>query len=172
MNDFFTRQLRSLVGTVLDPIESAGTRLLGIVAIGGVAVACLIAAIAFISIALDQWLAQLTGPVIAALCTAGFYLVIGVICLLVLRARNGTKPQIPPASVPPAEKSDVSASIEDTVAPFVAILYDTGLIREEVAVRLGTEMAKQLGPVGLVATALVAGFILQRSLIDSNKPPR
>ena len=172
MNDFLTRQLRKLVGGILDPIETAGTRLLGTAGIGGVAIACLIAAIAFLSIALDQWLAQLSNPVVAALGTAGFYLVIVMICLVVLRARANAKAEAPHASSQPAEKNDVSASIDETIAPFVAILHDAGLKHEEVAVRLGTEMAKQLGPVALVATALVAGFLLQRSLIDSKKPPQ
>lgn len=172
MTEFFTRQLRNLVSNTLDPIESASTRLLGTAAIASVAIACLVAAIAFVSIALDQWLAQSAGPVIAALGAAGFYLVIVLICLLILRARRNSKTQTQPPSVPPAETKETAANIEETIAPFVAILHDTGLKREEVAVRLGTEMAKQLGPLGLVATALIAGFILQRSLNDSTKPPQ
>lgn len=172
MSDFLTRQLRHLVNSLLEPLEIAGRRLLGTAGIAGVAIACLIAAIAFLSIALDQWLAQMAGPVIAALGVAGFYLGVAVICFLVLRARSGSKVKTPPPPVQPVEKGEISASIEETIAPFVAILHDTGMKREEVAVRLGTEMAKQVGPLVLVATALVAGFILQRSLVDSKKPPQ
>lgn len=172
MTDFITRQLQKLIGGALAPVEAAGTRLLGTAGFGLVAIACLIAAIAFLSVALDQWLAQLWGPALAALAVAGFYLVIVGICLMMMRARSSRKPSLQAPPVQPAMQSDAAANIEESIAPFVAILHDSGLKREEVAVRLGTEVAKQLGPVALIATALVAGFILQRSLEDSKKKPQ
>lgn len=171
MTDFFTRQARKVVTGALAPVEAAGTRLLGTAGIGAVAIACLLAAIIFLSIALDLWLAQIAGPVIAALGAAGFYLIVAVLCLLLLRARRmNAQVKAPPAPAETAEKSEISASIEETLAPFVAILHDLGLKREETAVRLGTEVAKQLGPLALFAVALAAGFLFERSLNNSKKP--
>ena len=169
MMDFVTRQLRRAVSGALEPVEAAGTRVLGIAGIGSIAIVCLIAAIAFFSLALYLWLTQLAGPIIAALGVAGFYLVIVAICLLLLRGRNRkdmTK-AVPPSAAP---ASELSAGIEEAIAPFVAILHDAGLKREEVAIRLGTEVSKQFGPLALVAIALAAGFLVERSLNQTKKP--
>ncbi len=141
------------------------------------AAACLIAALIFLSIALDLWLTQLAGPVVAALGAAGLYLLVALICfVLLLRARRpkataNTKAPPRRAAEKGAEerRSDFSASIEETVAPFVAILQQTGLKREEVAVRLAAEASKQIGPLTLVALALAVGFLVERSL-NKSKP--
>jgi hypothetical protein len=179
MMDFITRQLRKAVSDALEPVESAGTRVLdrvlGMAGIGTIAIACFIAAIAFLSLALYLWLAQLAGLIVAALGVAGFYLVITVICLLLLRGRSRkdiTK-EMPAATAAPAataEASELSAGIDEAIAPFVAILHDAGLKREEVAVRLGTEVSKQFGPLALIAIALAAGFLFERSLNQTKKP--
>lgn len=178
MSDFFSRQARNISTSAMAPVEAAGKNLLGLLSIGGIAVLCLIAMIAFLSVALDQWLAQLFNPVIGALGTAGFYLGIVLICLLILWAR-GRKKRSPKASVQkkaataPLDEAEtaakaraaaLSANLEETLAPFLSILQQAGLKREAVAVRLATEASKDLGPLALVGLAVAAGFLCERQL--------
>ncbi len=183
MTDFLTRQARNIVGGALAPVEAAGARFVGMfvsmAGIAGVATACLIAALIFLSIALDLWLAQFAGPVVAALGAAGLYLFVAVLCLLLLWARGAktntkTKqkalPQHPVEAAEKTDRPDLSAHIEETVAPFVAILQQTGLKREEIAVRLAAEATKQLGPLTLVALALAVGFLVERSFNNPKAP--
>ncbi|MGB8277035.1 MAG: hypothetical protein WCF20_03750 [Methylovirgula sp.] len=179
MTDFFTRQARNIISGALAPVEAAGARFIGMfvsmAGIAGVATACLIAALIFLSIALDLWLAQFAGPVVAALGAAGLYLLVAVLCLLLLRARGAkTKqtalPQHPVEAAGKTSRPDLSANIEETVAPFVAILQQTGLKREEIAVRLAAEATKQLGPLTLVALALAVGFLVERSFNNAKTP--
>lgn len=172
MKDFLTRQVRTIVGGAVAPVEAAGNRLIGTVvrmaSIAGVAVVALIAMIICLSIALALWLTDITGPVIATLAVAGFYFVITAICLILLLALRSTEADAAtrPAPAAAANKTDtrLSENIEETVGPFVEILRQSGLKREEVAVRLAAEATKQLGPVSLVGLALAVGFLCERAL--------
>ncbi len=172
MKDFITYQVRTIVGGAVVPVEAAGNRLIGTVvrtaSIAGVAVVALIAMIICLSIALDLWLTDIASPVIAALAVAGFYFVVTIICLILLLAARSTKAgaATQPAPAAEAKKPDtpLSANIEETVGPFVEILRQSGLKREEVAVRLAAEATKQLGPVSLVGLALAVGFLCERAL--------
>lgn len=170
MKDFLTRQVRTIVGGAVAPVEAAGNRLIGTVvrmaSIAGVAVIALIAMLICLSIALDLWLTDIANPVIAALAVAGFYFVVAVICLILLLAARSTEAATPPVPVAEAKKTDtrLSANIEETVGPFVEIFRQSGLKREEVAVRLAAEATKQLGPVSLVGLALAVGFLCERAL--------
>jgi hypothetical protein len=175
MTDFVTHQARRVISGALAPVEAAGARFIGTAGIAGVATVCLIAALIFLSIALDLWLAQLAGPVVAALGAAGLYLAAGVLCLVLLRMQGGKTPKKAPQRQSAAAKaersesaSDLSTNIEETIAPFVAILQQSGLKREELAVRLAAEASKQIGPLALVGLALVAGYLGERAL----NPPK
>lgn len=172
MKDFLTRQVRTIVSGAVAPVEAAGNRLIGTVvrtaSIAGIAVIALIAMIICLSIALALWLTDITGPVIATLVVAGFYFIVTAICLILLLALRSTEADAAtqPAQAAEAKKTDtrLSANIEETVGPFVDILHQTGLKREEVAVRLAAEATKQLGPISLVALALAVGFLSERAI--------
>lgn len=168
MSDFIARQVRNIVSSALAPLEAGAKRLLGSAGIGVIVVACLIAAIAFLSIALDAWLAHLLGSALAALVVAGFYLLVAVIAVILLRLRAAKPAAAPqPQPIDQHEAPPASTNLDEVLAPFVAILHESGLKREEVAMRLGTEAAKQFGPFALVAIALAAGFLLERSFNES-----
>jgi hypothetical protein len=178
MMDFLTRQVRTLVDGAVTPVEAAGNRLVGRVVrtagVAGVAVAALIAMLICLSIALDLWLTSVAGPIVAALGVAGFYFIVAVICLILLLARGSAQTKAAAAQQRVVEaaaaKADsrLSANIEETVGPFVEILRQTGLKREEVAVRLAAEATKQMGPISLIGLALTVGFLCERA-IDSRR---
>jgi uncharacterized membrane protein YedE/YeeE len=183
MIDYLTRQARAIASAAVSPVEAAGNRFVGmIVGTAGfatLALVCLIGTVIFLSIALDLWLTQLYGPVIGALGAAGLYFVVTLLALVLLLARRAKPPVSKKNSPTPAEPaanteaeehaSNFSAEVESTVAPFVAVLSELGLKREEVAVRLAAEASKQMGPLTLVGLALIVGFLAQRSL---EKPPK
>lgn len=178
MMDFLARQARTIANGAVAPVEAAGNRFVGTLVrtagIAGVAVVALVAMLICLSIALDLWLTDIASPIVAALGVAGFYFVVAIICLLLLLARN-TKANAatPPQRVVEAAKADsrLSANIEETVGPFVEILRQTGLKREEVAVRLAAEATKQLGPMSLIGLALTVGFLCERA-IDARRTPK
>jgi hypothetical protein len=183
MMDYLTRQARVIVTTAVTPVETAANRfvgmLVGTAGFATLALAGLIGTVIFLSIALDLWLTTLYGPVIGALGAAGLFFIVTLLSLLLLwgqRAKsrdskkNSRAPVEAEADPEVAERaSNFSAEIESTVAPFVALLGELGLKREEMAVRLATEASKQMGPLTLVGLALVVGFLAQRSL---EKPPK
>jgi hypothetical protein len=181
MSDFFARQARNIAANAVAPVEAFGARFVGLAGLASVAIVCIIAAVIFLSVALDLWVAQMAGPVIGALATAGFYILVALICLAILlaRSKSGKKKKAPPspidvaetAKAPNAASSSLSANLEETVAPFVAILQQSGLKREAVAVRLATEATKELGPLALVALALAVGFLSERSINNPKKQP-
>ncbi|MGH6799940.1 MAG: hypothetical protein ACRECZ_00755, partial [Methylocella sp.] len=61
-----------------------------------------------------------------------------------------------------------ASNIDEAVAPILDILRDSGLDRERRALEAGTEIAKQLHPFSLAASAIVVGFILGRILTQRN----
>lgn len=184
MIEFLTRQTRSLVNAAIAPVEAAGARfvgmLVGTAGFATLAVACFIGTVIFLSIALDLWLTRLAGPIVGALGAAGLYLFVALLSLILLSARR-SKSAAPSkknlaralgaADNPDAagEASEFSAGIEETIAPFVAVLKDMGMKREEAAVRLAAEASKQIGPLTLVGLALVVGFLAERSLDKPRK---
>lgn len=183
MSDFFPRQARKITTSAMAPVEAAGSRLLGLISIGGIALLCLIATIIFLSVALDLWLSGIFSPVIGALATAGFYFLIVLICLVILAVRREKKPATlkiqrkieakteGKGSRTPLEDAEttepasgLSANLEEAVMPFLAILQRYGMKREAVAVQLATEATKELGPLALVTLAVAAGFLCERQL--------
>jgi hypothetical protein len=196
MSDFLSRQANKISRSALAPVEAAGGRFLGLLGIGGVALLCLIATIIFLSVALDLWLSRLFDPIIGALGTAGFYFAVLLVCLLILWARGRKKKKtvavkkvqaslnkaaldqasLDQASLDEAEAAaraqaaGLSANLEKTIAPFLAILQQSGMKREAVAVQLATEVSKEFGPFALVALAVAAGFLSERSLTKTKSP--
>jgi hypothetical protein len=182
MSDFLSRQANKISRSALAPVEAAGGRILGLIGIGGLALLCLLATIIFLSVALDLWLSQLFDPIIGALSTAGFYFAVVLICLLVLWARSRKK-KAPAAAIKKvvdapldeaeaaarAQAAGLSANLDKTIAPFLAILQQSGLKREAVAVQLATEASKEFGPFALVALAVAAGFLSERQINPVNR---
>jgi hypothetical protein len=184
MSDFLSRQAHKISKSAMAPVEAAGGRFLGLVSIGGIALLCLIATLIFLSVALDLWLSQLFDPIVGALGTACFYFVLVLICLLILWARRRKKtpiatpiatkkaPHTPldeAETAARAQAAGLSANLEETVAPFLAILQQSGLKREAVAVQLATAASKELGPFALVALAVAAGFLSERQMDRMNR---
>lgn len=173
MSDFFARLARNIAANAVAPVEAAGARLMRMAGLGGIAVLCLLGALVFLSIALDLWLAQWAGPVLAAVAAGGFYLLVALIAFLILRLRRtddaALRKSAASAKAAPPGSEAFASNVEEAVAPFVAILQQTGLKREEVAVRLAAEASKQFGPLTLLALALAVGFLSERAL-DRRKP--
>jgi hypothetical protein len=183
MIEYLARRAQSLVNAAIAPVEAAGTRFVGMLAstagFATLAVACLIGTVIFLSIALDMWLTQLAGPIIGALGAAGLYLFVAVVSLILLVRRRSTSAAASKKNLAralgaadnpeAAPASEFSAGIEETVAPFVAILKELGMKREEVVVRLAAEASKQIGPLTLVGLALVVGFLAERSFDKPRK---
>jgi len=173
MNGFLARQLREITASV----ETLGGRLLGLVALVILALIFVIAGFAFLSVALYIKVAAIEGAAIAALAVAGLCILIAIICLVMLRVKRldakSSRKAPPPNKIveDPAEKNEAAfaESIDQTIAPFIAVLHEANLKPEEVALRLGTSLTKKVGPLGLVALALVAGFLFAGRLTGGKK---
>lgn len=173
MIGFLTRQLREITAS----FEAMGRRLATSIVLLVVALLFLLASFAFLSVALYQWVAEATGPALAALSVAGLHIVIAGGCLLAfwLKGRVATPPKVTaqPGSTPEdtvaASRAELADSIDQTVAPLIAILHEANMKPEEVALRLGTSLAKQVGPMALIGLALAAGFMFARRLTPPNK---
>jgi hypothetical protein len=169
MMGFLTRQLREIIALV----EAMGRRLATSAALLVAALIFLLACFAFLSVALYLWVAEVTEPALAALSVAGFHLVIAGACVIAFwlrgRAVKPSKKTVPPISNPEdqvaaASRAELADSIDQTMAPLIAILHEAGMKPEEATLRLGTTLAKQVGPMALVALALAAGFMFGRRL--------
>jgi hypothetical protein len=180
MMDFITRQARSAVTGVLTPVELTSKRLISTLivtaALGIVAAAAAIGMLILLSLALDRWVADQFGSAIGALVTAGFYLVVLLFCVLLLWARGAKREKIErqeqeaeAIAKTQQSASHLSANLEQTIAPIVDILHQSGMKREEIAVRLATQATKQMGPVTLVGLALAVGFLSERALESRRK---
>ena len=175
MIGFLTRQL----GEITASVEAMGRRIATSAALLVVALVFLFASLAFVSVALYLWVAEVTRPALAALCVAGLHIAIAAVCLIAFwfkGRRRGAKPSketVEPSSSREdslaASRAELSDSIDQTVAPLIAILHEADMKPEEAALRLGVTLAKQVGPMALVALALAAGFLFARRLTPSDK---
>jgi hypothetical protein len=171
MTGFLTRQLREITALV----ETMGRRLATSVALLVAALVFVLASLAFLSVALYLWVAELTRPMFAALSVAGLHVAIAAVCLIAFWWKGrGAKPpkktlQPNPEDSVAASRAEFSESIDQTVEPLIAILHEANMKPEEAALRLGTALAKQVGPMALVALALAAGFMFARRLTPPNK---
>ncbi|MGH6675998.1 MAG: phage holin family protein [Xanthobacteraceae bacterium] len=170
MSGFLTRQLSEITAL----LEASGRRLATSVVLLVVAFVFVLASLGFLSVALYLWVAELTQPVIAALAVAGLHIAVAGVCFLVfwLRARARSKKSVASNSIPEdavAGRAQFAESIDQTMAPLIAVLHEANMKPEEAALRLGVALTKQVGPLGLVALALGAGFILARRVTAPNK---
>ena len=150
---------------IIDQLSETAARLARKVALLLFASLCLVFVWIALTLAAFFWLSQKFSPVVGALSIAGGYAVLaGVAVALALR-----KPKrIQPSSVSPedarteAARDERSAQIDDATAPLMAFLARFGLRREQLAVLAGASVAKRIGPLPLVALAIVGGFLLGR----------
>ncbi|WP_026606453.1 phage holin family protein [Methylocapsa acidiphila] len=161
------------------PFEQVGERLLKKGAFLLIALFCLFFASVFLTIALYVFVQSLEGSAIAALGVGGAYLCVGLICLFIaMRSRSSRDvPDAAPAKLaqtpPPEEPApQFAANIDGALGPLIDILSRGGYERERMAVETGAAIAKQLNPLSVVTFAIVAGFILGRSLGGPREPPR
>ncbi len=173
MIGFLTRQLREIIASV----EAMGRRIATSTVLLVVALIFLLASFAFVSVALYLWVAEVTRPALAALSVAGLHIAVAGVCLIAFwlkgRGAKPSKKTVQPNSIPEdslaASRAELSESIDQTVAPLIAILHEADMKPEEAALRLGVTLAKQVGPMALVALALAAGFMFARRLTPPNK---
>ncbi|MFZ0559276.1 MAG: phage holin family protein [Methylovirgula sp.] len=171
MTGFLTRQLSEITAL----LEASGRRLATSIVLLVVAFAFVLASLGFLSVALYLWVAELTQPVIAALAVAGLHIAVAGVCLLAFWLKGRARPKKSATSKSisgdprAAGRAQLAENIDQTVAPLIAVLHEANMKPEETALRVGVALTKQVGPLGLVALALGAGFILARRLIAPNK---
>jgi len=177
------RMINRLVSEATAPIEAMSTRLFKEAVLIFLGINCLFVGAIFLTIALFVFLRPLIGNVEDALCVAGLYLAAAIVCVyFYARATTGKsrqaaaslmeeKDNMPPATAAYAQKAEFANNIDETVAPILDILRESGMERERLTLEAGAEIAKQLHPFSLVAFATVAGIIFGRILTRGNAPP-
>jgi hypothetical protein len=175
--------VRRLTEEAAAPLEDMLARLIRTAALVAMGVACAIAASLFLTFDLYLFIERQTGPLVAAGSIAAAYLLAALVFLLLgMRRRSPAKAieagadavSVLPlraasvgAQAAPAAASrhvEFAANIDAAVAPVVNVLRDAGLEREVLAIEAGTEVAKQLNPLSLVAFAAGAGVLIGRML--------
>ena len=140
-----------------------------------VAALCALVVLIALTVAFDDWIASLAGPIVGALAVAGLYLAIAVLCV-VLALQGGPKPAETGSAKAGAKATgagsaraegaaghpETDARIDQFTAPIIDMLQRFGLRREQWAVLAGASVAKRLGPLPLVGCAIVVGFLVGR----------
>jgi hypothetical protein len=168
-----SRLISRLVSQATAPVGEMSTRLFKKAALIFVAMSCVFVGTIFLTIALFVFVQPLAGTAIAAVGTAGLYLSVAIICIVIVS--RDSRDQAAPAAVawgptpetkgnPTSQKRVLANNIDEAVAPILDILRDSGLDRERRALEAGASFAKQLHPFSLVVLAIIAGFILSRVL--------
>lgn len=170
MNEFLSRQLREITASV----EALGRHLATSLALLLVVLVFLVASFGFFSVALYLWVAQQTRPLYAVLAVAGLQGAVALVCLIAFLAKGrgakpDTKTRLANAENAAAARSEFSQNVDQTLAPLIAVLHEADMKPEEVALRLGAALTKQVGPLALVALALAAGFMFGRRLTSPKK---
>ena len=170
--------IRRLIIDAMPPIEKISARIFKFAALFFVTVSLLFVSATLLAIALFVFVQPFAGTAIAALVTGIIYLGAAGICIFVA---SRERPEEEPAaesgpmkkatSTPPSQSLGFAQNIDETVAPILDVLRESGLERERIALAAGTEIAKQLHPFSVVAFAIVAGFFLGRILKQDNKTP-
>jgi membrane protein YdbS with pleckstrin-like domain len=171
--------LRRLIIDATPPIEKMSARLFKLAALFIVTASLLFVSATFLAIGLFVFVQPFAGTAIAALVTGIIYLGAAGICIFVAsRERSSEKPAAAESgpmakttSTSPPQRLGFAQNIDETVAPILDVLRESGLERERIAVAAGTEIAKQLHPLSVVAFAIVAGFFLGRILKQDNNTP-
>lgn len=185
MSAFLRQQIDAVVTPLLAPalasLQETARHLVRLIALALVALACLIGAIIFASVAIYSWLASTAGAIVAALVLAGIYLAIALVCFFGIWAsgarkstppkRNGTleeddskgNEEVTQAAATSAFQSHEQAdNIDRALAPIIAILQEAGLQRANLLVLIAGAIAKQIRPFALVAGAFATGFAFGR----------
>lgn len=170
MTGFFSRQIREFTAS----IENLGRRLLVMAILAVVALLFLLGALAFLSVALYLAVAARESALVAALAVAGFYLLVAIICFIILgirtRRAKPAKAAAKGAENPATQdRAAFSANVDQTLGPLIAALHESNLKPEEFAVRLGANLTKEVGPLGLVGLAVAAGFLFAGRMTGSKK---
>ena len=171
--------IRRLIIDAMPPIEKISARIFKFAALFFVTVSLLCVSATLLAIGLFVFVQPFAGTAIAALVTGIIYLGAAGICIFVAsRERPGEEPAAAESgpmkkatSTPPPQRLGFAQNIDETVAPILDVLRESGLEHERIALAAGTEIAKQLHPFSVVAFAIVAGFFLGRILKQDNKPP-
>jgi hypothetical protein len=170
------RLINRLVSEATAPIGEMSMRLFKMAMLFFLAMSCLIASAIFLTIAFFEFLEPLEGYAGAAFGVGGLYLVAALICIFVIaREKPGRAPQAAAAlpenkEIKSSQKALFANNIDETIAPILDVLHESGMERERLALVAGAEIAKQMRPFSLVALALVAGFVIGRILKRGNLP--
>jgi hypothetical protein len=169
-----------LISDAAAPVEQMSARLFKKAVLSLVAIGCLFVCSIFLTIALFIFVQPLVGTVIAALGTGSLYLGVAGICFVVASRDRGDQATPAAAVSDPmtemkgnssTQKLAFASNDDEAIAPILDFLREAGLERERLALEAGMEIAKRLHPFSLVALAVVAGFVLGRSLKQPNITP-
>jgi hypothetical protein len=140
---------------------------------------CLLVSLAFMTVALNDFLQTLVGTKIAALSIGGAYLCIALISLAFVGTAMRSKTPVATkgktlagettlgneaAEIQSVERKEFARQIDDIVAPVLDVLHDGGLERERAALVAAAAITKELRPLMGAAFAIAVGFILGRTL--------
>lgn len=191
MNTF----LKRLASDAAQPVEDMLSRFVITLALIILAVGCVIAASAFLTVDLFLYIEEKSTPIVAAGSVAGVYIVFALV-LFWLALRKPKRPAEPPppalsklavAAAPPPvadapqklfsmrssharpTKEEFGANIDAAVAPIVSAMREAGMAKEAQAVEAGGQVAKQLSPYALLLAAAGAGVFLGRTLATHRK---
>jgi uncharacterized membrane protein len=173
MNAFLKQQMAAMRAS----LEDRAQHLIITALLALVAVTSLIGCVVFASIAAYAWLASVAGAVMAALVLAALYLVIVLACVLAIWTNGAARrsrgkaatdgslqnnAKIAAADATAASSPAPADSIDQTLAPIIAILQQAGLQDANAAVLVAAALAKQVPPFVLVAAAFASGLAFGR----------
>jgi hypothetical protein len=162
-------------------LERFGAQLLRRGAVFIIGLFCLLVSLAFMTVALNDFLRTMVGTKIAALSMGGAYLCIALISLACVGTAMRSKPQSDEgtpvatkgktlvgettlgneaAEIQSLERKEFARQIDAIAAPVLDVLHDGGLEREHAALVAGGAITKELRPLMGAAFAIAVGFIL------------
>ena len=170
------RLIGGMITPLIDKVSASSARLLRKLALFVVAGLALVVVGIALTMAFELWVASRAGHIAGALAVAGLYFTIAIIAVALALWGGKSKTQSAeardsrPGTTKPgagrsegaADRSGLDSQVDAFAAPLLNILAGLGLRREQLAVLAGTSLAKQIGPVPLVALAIVAGFLIGR----------
>ena len=177
--------MRRLAYDAAEPFERLSAQFIKKGALFMFGVLSLVVSLVFFTVALNEWLKSLAGTEIAALGIGLAYLSLGLALLVPLSSASRQspdadhatpvpsppKPEVETATTPHAgPASEFSRQIDGVLVPICDVMRDAGLERERATLLAGAAIAKELKPLTGVAFALVAGFILSRTMRVGPKP--
>jgi hypothetical protein len=175
--------MRRLAYDAAEPFERLSAQFIKKGALFMFGVLSLVVSLVFFTVALNEWLKSLAGTEIAALGIGLAYLSLGLALLVPLSSASRQSPDADhatPAPSPPKPEvetaahaglaSEFSRQIDGVLVPICDVMRDAGLERERATLLAGAAIAKELNPLTGVAFALVAGFILGRTMRVGPKP--